>query len=247
VDLMPVYQELSKGQAGPFWDAHPDYVRPDVAETARQDALWAAEHDRADIMFLAASVAATVYLRLGDRNSALINRLDALQALFMLTEEQAGYDDVRNQALQLHEMAAQIPFQRVMFRSLVLAADCSWFAAEAGAETAGAETAGTETAKETRLVRTLEDVLGALGAAGPVVDDPANRTWVERLASILSVSAQAAMSRFWPNRQTELDGLLRQLAVAADVLPVDLPFEAEGPGKAAGVAVVLEQLESRYR
>lgn len=248
MDLTPMYISLSKGQPRAFFDAHPEYMRQDVAEAARQDAMQAASQGRTDIMFLAASAAAMIYLNLGDRPRALINRLDALQALFMISEDEASYDDVRNQALELHELARGISFQRVIFRSLVLAADCSWFTTEA----ANAGRPGD--AQGSRLVRTLDDVLMALRAAGPAADEPDDRIWLERLASILAVSAEAAMSEGWSNLQSDADGrrgqldhLLRQLAIAADVLPVDLRFEAEGPGKAAAVAVVLEELESKYR
>jgi hypothetical protein len=248
VDLTPMYMSLSKGQSRAFFDAHPEYMRQEVAEAARQDAIQAAHQGHADITFLAASAAATIYLNLGDRTHALINRLDALQALFMLSEDEAAYDDVRKQALELHELAREISSQHVTFRSLVLAADCSWFTTEAA-------TAGQPgNPLEPRTVRTLEDVLMALRAAGPVVDDPDDRIWIERLASILAVSAEAAMSETWNNVRSDadrleqqLDRLLRQVAVAADVLPVDLRFEGEGPGKTAAVAVVLEELESKYR
>lgn len=244
MDLTPLYESYSRGQAQAFFEAHPEYVRKDVAETARQDMRQAAQQGRADIMFLAASAAANIYLKLGDRGQALTNRLDALQALFMLSEAAAEYDNVRKQALELHEMARGISSRHVMFDSLVLAADCSWFSTDAAA--AGQD----ERALTDRLERTLDDLLTALRAAGPLADDPAARVWVERLASILAISADAAMSESASYQQPDLDrllGQLRQLAVAADVLPVDMKFEGEGPGKAAQVAVVLAQLESDFR
>lgn len=244
MDLTPIYEFFSRGQSQAFFEAHPEYVRKDVAEAARQDMRQAAHQGRADIMFLAASAAAKIYLELGDRGQALINRLDALQALFMLCEAAAEYDNVREQALEVHEIARGISSGHVMFDSLVLAADCSWFSTEAAAASQD------ERALTDRLERTLDDLLTALRAAGPFADDPAARVWVERLASILAVSADAAMSESGSYQQPDLDrllGQLRQLAVAADVLPVDMKFEGEGPGKAAQVAVVLEQLESDFR
>jgi hypothetical protein len=42
VDLTPMYMSLSKGQPHAFFDAHPEYMRQDVAEAARQDAMQAA-------------------------------------------------------------------------------------------------------------------------------------------------------------------------------------------------------------
>jgi hypothetical protein len=235
-----MYMSLSKGEVEGFFEMHPEYLSREVADAARQDARRAIDQGRHDIVFLAASAAAAICLRLGDRSRFLIDRLDALQGLFMLSETEADYDAVREQALELHGMASEISSQSVTFRSLVLAADCSWFTAEPVTRDQSDE------ALERRLVRTLEDVLVALRAAGPVVDDPHEHGWVERLASILAVSAQSAMSWMWSNQQ-DVDRLLRQLAVAADVVPVDLRFERQGSGKAAAVAAVLEQLDSGYR
>jgi hypothetical protein len=241
-----MYEAFSEGQPQAFFNAHPEYVRRDVAEAAREDVRRAARQGRADIMFLAASAAGWIYLDLGDRPQFLINRLDALQALFMVSEAEAEYDDVREQTLELHQMAREISSQQIMFDSLVLAADCSWFSTDA------AEAMQDKQALADRLERTLDDVLMALRAAGPVSGDPGARVWVERLASILAVSANAAMSEVhsWSYQQPDpdrLQGQLRQLAVAADILPVDMKFESQGPGKAAEVAVVLERLESEFR
>lgn len=245
MNLAPMYEALSKGQSRAFFNAHPEYVRKDVAEAAREDMRRAAHQGRADTVFLAASGAAWIYLALGDRPQFLINRLDALQALFMISEAESEYGNVREQALELHQMAREISSQPIMFESLVLAADCSWFSTEA------AKTRQDTQAQADRLERTLDDVLAALRAARPVSTDPDVRVWVERLASILAISANTAMSAVgsWSNQQPNpdpLEGRLRQLAAAADVLPVDMKFEGEGPGKAADVAVILEQLESEF-
>lgn len=245
MNLTPMYEALAKGQSRAFFSAHPEYVRKDVAEAAREDVRRAAHEGRADIMFLAASAAASIYLDLGDRPQSLINRLDALQALFMISEAETEYDTVREQALELHQMAREISSRQIVLGSLVLAADCSWFS------TGAANSRQDTQAQADRLERTLDDVLAALYAAGPVAGDPGARVWVERLASILAISANAAMDAVgsWSSGQPDtdrLEGQLRQLAAAADVLPVDMKFEGEGPGKAADVAVVLEQLESEF-
>lgn len=240
MDLMPIYETLANGQPGLVFDAHPEYARKDIAEAARQDAVRAALEGRPDIMFLASSAAAMIYLKLGDRPQSLLSRLDALQALFMLSEAEADYDDVRDQALELHQMAREISSPRITLGSLVIAADCSWFSTDAVGDR-------DQSAQKDRLGRTLGDVLAALRAVGPLADDPAARVWVERLASIVAVSADAAMSEAGSDEQPDMDPVLRQLAAAADVLPIDMKFEGHGSGKAAGVAAVLEQLESRYR
>jgi hypothetical protein len=245
MDLTPVYEALSKGPAEAFFNAHREYVRKEVAEAAREDMRQAARQGRADIMYLAATTAAWIYLQLGDRPEFLTNRLDALQALFMISDTETEYDSVREQALELHKMARSISAQQMMFDCLVLAADCSWFSAEA------AKTRQDTKGSADRLERTLDDVLAALRAAGPVARDRSAPVWVERLASILAVSANAAMSAVggWNYQQTDtgrLEGQLRQLAAAADVLPVDMRFEGHEAGKASNVAVVLERLESEF-
>jgi tetratricopeptide (TPR) repeat protein len=233
-----MYMALSQGQAGAFFDAHPEYVRRDVAEAAQQDVVRAASLGRAHVAFLAAWAAAEIYLNLGDRPRALINWLDALQETVALSEAEVGYDDVREQALELHQIAREISSQQGIFRSLVLAADCSWFTAEAAFPDLPA--------RERLLMRTLKDVLMALRAVRPVVAGPDDGIWVERLASLLAVSADAAMSQTWYDVNRGRGRLLRQVAAAADVLPVNLRFASEGPRKALAVAAVLEELESQY-
>ncbi|MGY4771795.1 hypothetical protein ACXC9Q_33240 [Kribbella sp. CWNU-51] len=239
MDLTPMYKALSKASGQSFFDANPEMVRSDVAETARADAIQAAQQGRPDIAFLASSAASIIYLSLGDRDGSLRNRLDALQALFMIATSVPDYDSVRQQALELDGVAREISSTHTSFRSLVLAADCSWFSADAAPADQPAE------ARDRQLTRALGDLLVALRAAEPLVDDPDERGWVERLASILAITADAAMANRWSQDEDELDVVLRQVAGAADVLPLDLAFRDES-GKASAVAVVLEQLESRY-
>lgn len=126
-DVVVTNPEAAGLTPGSVFNAHPEYVRKDVAEAAREDMRRAAHQGRADTVFLAASGAAWIYLALGDRPQFLINRLDALQALFMISEAESEYGNVREQALELHQMAREISSQPIMFESLVLAADCSWF------------------------------------------------------------------------------------------------------------------------
>jgi hypothetical protein len=239
MDLMPMYEALSQGQRD-FFQSHPQYLRPEVAEAAREDFKRAANQGQAGLAYHAAMAAATIYLRLGDRPNALLNRFDTLQMLFMGANDPDEYDDVRQQILEVHEMARGIDDERIAFRSLVLAADTAWFAAQAAA-------GGTLEGLEPRLVGTLQDVLAALGGVEAAAQQPDERVWVERLASLLAAAVDAAMSTYWRTAQDDIDGLLPQLAAAADALPIDLTFEQEGPQKQASVAAVLEDLERRYR
>lgn len=241
LDLLPLYQAVADGSFAEHIDAHPELLQADAAEAARDDVRSALAAGRADIARVAATARALILLRLGDRAGALHSRLEADQALFLLADDLETYDQARQDALLVGGLALETESRSLPFRSWVLAADCAWFAADLAAQSQ------LPSAEERHLVA-LRDTCDALEAAGPLAEDPDERRWLERLASLVCAVANASMARVWPDDQAlPVDALLRRLARAGASIPVDLLFDdAGGPGKAAQVAADLAELDARY-
>ena len=238
MDLMPLYQAVAGGELQQAIDADPDIVQEATAEQAHADFLGANQAGRPDIAYLAATTAAFIHLRLGQRERALADRFNATQALFLLADDAAAYDAARAEVLQVGAMALEIQEHTLVFRSWVLAADCGWFALDSP----------EADNPQGRLVQTLRDCADALDWAGRLPDLTEQAGWLERLASLTGVAAGEGMSQVWSEDWLlEVDALLRRLAAGGEVLPVDLVFESSGgPAKAAQVAAMLSELESRY-
>lgn len=236
MDLMPLYKATAEGTLQEALDAEPDLVQEAAAEQAHEDFAGASEAGRPDIAYLAAMTAAIIRLRLGQREQALSDRFDATQALFMIAEERPAYDTARTEALQVGALTLEFGTVGLPFRCWVLAADCSWFAWEAAEP------------DKARLLQAMRDCADALQWAGRLTDAQGQLVWLERLASLTGVVAGQAMGTVWPDEQLlEADTLLRRLATGSDNLPVDLAFESVGGAdKAAQVAAMLADLESRY-
>ena len=238
MDLMPLYQATAKGELQQALDAAPDLVQKQTAEQAHADFVEASQAGRPDIAYVAATTAAFIHLRLGQREQALSDRFDAAQALFLVAEDLSAYDAARMEALQVGALALEIGAFALAFRSWVLVADCSWFALEAA----------EPDNPQGRLVQTLRDCADALEWAGRLPDLGEQSLWLERLASLVGVVADEGMSQVWSEDWSlEVDALLRRLAAGSEYLPVDLLFESTGgPAKVAQVAAMLSELESRY-
>lgn len=236
MDLMPLYKATAEGNLQQALDAEPDLIQEAAAAQAHDDFLGANEAGRPDIAYLAAMTAAFIRLRLGQRDRALADRLDAAQSLFMIAEEPGAYDGAREEVLQVGAFALELGSAALPFRCWVLAADCSWFACESAEP------------DPARLIQALRDSVDALDWAGRLDDAEAQQAWLERLASLTGAVAGEGMSRVWPEEHMMVaDALLRRLAAASENLPIDLAFESSGgAGKAAQVAALLSELESRY-
>ena len=236
MDLMPLYQATAKGELLEALDADPDFVSVEAAEQAHADFVRAGQEGRPDIGYVAATTAAFIRMRLGQREAALSDRFDAAQALFLLADEPTAYDAARGEAMQVGALALEVQAFPLVFRCWVLAADCSWF---------GCDAAGID---RDRLVRALRDCSDALDWAGRLPDLGDQQRWLERLASLLGAVAGEGMSQVWPEDLVlETDSLLRRLSAGSDQLPVGLAFESTGgAAKAAQVAALLAELESRY-
>ena len=241
IDLTPLYTAVAEGTVADYLQAHPEMVDDTVAEAARADVRGASGAGRPDIMFVAATAAAFIFLRLGKQELALTSRLDAAQARFGIAETLDAYDVTRTDTLSTGAMGMEIGSAGLVFRSWVLAADCSWFASEVASDDVDPSAAD-------RLIQALRDVADALESAGTIAGDPAQGNWLQRLASLLAVTAVAAMERYWPPERTlEVEALLRRLARGSENLPIELDFEGVGGAeKAAMVAAALAKLDERY-
>ena len=236
MDLMPLYQATAKGELDEALAAQPDLIRDEVADQAHADFIGANEAGRTDIAYVAATTAAFIQLNLGQRDRALSDRLDAAQALFMLSEDPPAYDAARGEALQVGALALEIGDVGLILRSWVLASDCAWFACE------------TSDNDEARLIQSLRDCADSLDWAGRLPDAGAQQGWLERLASLVAAVAGAGMGKVWSQEWLlEADALLRRLAAGSDHLPIDLGFDTTGgPTKTAEFSAMLSELESRY-
>lgn len=243
VNLKDLYASVADGTLGDYLDAHPELIDTAVAETARGDVLAATEAGRTDVVYVAATSAAFIYLRLGQRVEALTNQLDAMQALFMVAEDAEAYQRTRLAALTVGGQALEISAAAIAFRAQVLAADCAWFAAEL------VDRFGPEREEaEGRLLLALSDVADAAELSGPLADDPGQAGWIVRLASLLSAVAEAGMEQPWATeRALPARTALRGLARAAEQLPLELSFDgAGGTEKSAQVASILAELDARH-
>src|SRR5215213_9539540 len=145
-------------------------VTPELAEEVRNVFRQATSSGDGNLAFLAAGVAAQVYLTLGDRYNALLNQIDFQQLAFMGANTADEYADVRDGSSQLLAMASEIGAQDLAFRAAVLAADSSFFAIGQAAGERG-----------TLILQTLRDVLEACAVA-----DVSQAVWFERLVSLLA-------------------------------------------------------------
>jgi len=207
-------------------------VTPELAEEVRNVFRQATGSGDGNLAFLAAGVAAQVYLTLGDRYNALLNQIDFQQLAFMAANTLEEYSNVREGSAQLRTMASGTGAQDLAFRAAVLAADSSFFAIDAAP---AAE-------RDSLIVQTLRDVLEACAVA-----DESQSVWFERLVSLLAASANAAMSVLMSDdEEREAKELLKKLAAEADrLVPVEFAYAGD-PEKTSNTAAVLATLSDEY-
>jgi hypothetical protein len=209
-------------------------VTPELAGEARELFKQALGGGNLGLASVAAAAAAQAWMHLGNRREALVNHVDTVQMEFMAAETPEAYAQARNGLLEAKSMADDIGAGDQAFKALTIAADCSYFAAQAS----------TPQAKEDLLLQALEDVVAAGAFAYPGAEGD-----LERYVSLLAATAHEAMTTFWTDdRAGRADELLRRLAKAADeTVPVDFSYSQVGdPEKTAQTARVLASLTDEY-
>ncbi len=235
MDLTPLYRATADGRPREYLQAHPDLLTTEAAQACRADFEAAAGAGRADVAWVAAMAASFILLAIGDGHASLDSRLDAVQVMFMVADDAAAYDAAREDALGIAALAAPVGASVVAFRSLVVAADCAFFAVQL-------------TPDDALILRALDDVGTAAAAAAGLTDDPDQGGWMARLASLIGAVVSEATERVWTGGTDDhVDVALRRVAAGAQNLPLEMSFDGiGGDAKAAQVASALAELDARY-
>lgn len=215
-NVREVFQAANQGPAAfrQWLAANPEKVTNSLAREIRavfKEALAARDGNLAE---LAAMLASTVYLHLGKRYDALYNLLDYYQLGFMRAEQPAAYKQIHTQARDFVQKAVEIKALDLAFQGHILAADCTFFAAEASE--------GNPKEQEALLLATLEDLAGA----ALMREGCTSEVWLERFVSLLSAASQAAASFVWLGKQeTRKTLLLKQITAQIEPwIPLDFHY-----------------------
>ncbi len=210
-------------------------LTPELASAARELFKQAYGAGNADLAQAAVMTASLAWLRLGDREQAVINFVDWQQMEYMRADAPDAYAEAREGLLRARAMADDVGARDQAFKAATIAADCSFWAAQASS--------GREA--EDLVLQTLRDVI----AASELADANAGGDF-ERYVSLLAAAAGEAMSRVvWlDGREAEANDLLRRLAAASDrTIPVDFTYRQTGDAeKTANTASVLTSLADGY-
>ena len=204
----------------------PDLVRPELAEQARLVAREATERRDGEGAVTAYSVAETLLAATGQTAQSLEMTYQRLQVFYLVVETPERYQEVRQALLQTAESAQDAGAGELAGRCAILAADCSFWAADASAYNDA----------QPLLLQTLRDITVAtslLAGVAPVE--------VERLASTAAAALSSAGQHIWIDEPLQYQALVRQVVAEVDRwLPQDAAFEGQGGStKRAHVAVQL--------
>jgi hypothetical protein len=209
-------------------------VTPELAKEAHQAWKDNIRAGRVNDALDAALVARTAYVVLGLQRESLAVHIDLAQSMFMAAQTPDEYSSTRDMALASVELAEQIDAHDLAFRAASIAADCSYWAADALGQ--------DERAREW-LLTALDDVLSA--ADRVATTDPAA---FGIFVSLLTAVAERCMETFWPSgrQQREAEGGLRALAAAADrLVPPDFEFAGD-QSRTDRIASSLARLSTAY-
>jgi hypothetical protein len=207
-------------------------VTPDLAEQVREVFSDAVRQREGDLAEVAAMAGAHLWVRIGDRHQAIKNYIDSLQMGYMRANEPDEYLRIRGLLRGAADQAAEVGAPSEAFKAATIAADCSFWAAEASDYPASDEL----------TLQALDDVL-----ATAAIHDPTSSAEQERFTSLLTAVAQRAMETFWrADDEARASDLLRRLSMAADnTIPEDFKSQ-EGTTKTVHVAQILAALSERY-
>ena len=207
-------------------------LTPGLAAGVRELFLSFLQTDQFDNAELAASVLAVLWLRLGNFQEVLRNRLDHLQLHFRRAASAEEYAEVRTHALDTLGKAVDLDEHEFAFRAAVLTADASFFGYRAGGQAQGFSAAL---------------VLADLVAASHRAQRAAGSRWLPRFVSLMAGAVQAILSeRLAADEQARADRSFRQLAAeAGGLLPASRHF-SDDREKAAQVDALLKALADKY-
>jgi hypothetical protein len=228
--LQELVEATAQGRLDDLLSEPGNELTPELASQARELFKQAYGAGRMDLAQAAVMTASLAWLRLGDREQAVINFVDWQQIEYMRAETPAAYAQAREGLLNARGMALEIGARDQAFKAATIAADCSFWAAQA--------THGPEA--EDLLLQTLRDVVAASELAE--AHDGAD---FERYVSLLAAAANEAMSRYWlDEREAEAKDLICRLADASErTIPVDFTYSQAGDAeKTANTASILTAL-----
>ena len=207
-------------------------LTPGLAAGVRELFLSFLQTDQFDNAELAASVLAVLWLRLGNFQEVLRNRLDHIQLQFRRAASAEEHAEVRTHALDTLGKAVDLDEHEFAFRAAVLAADASFFGYRAGGQAQGFSAAL---------------VLADLVAASHRAQRAAGSRWLPRFVSLMAGAVQAILSeRLAADEQARADRSFRQLAAeVGGLLPARRHFPDDRE-KAAHVDALLNDLADKY-
>lgn len=225
---------------------NPQNISPELAAGALAASEEWVKTGHFDLALLAAYAATMVWMQLGDARHLLISHLTWQQLAFMRAETPDDHIAVREQLLAAVALADDLGDHGEAFRAGVIAADCSYWAAESS---------GGKQAHR-YLIQALQDV---------IVLEPrvaSNREYqfegfsvcidqrgsFERFVSLLAGTADRAMSTLWGSRGGTADQLLSELArIARTIVPANFSYQQIGGAeKTASTAAVLARLRDDF-
>jgi hypothetical protein len=232
--LQELVQAASEGQLEEVLEKRSGEITPELASEARalfKESLGAGNLPLAQ---LAAYIAARAWLAVGDRKQAIVNRIDVNQVEYLQAETPESYSSAREGLLQARAFAEEIGARDEAFKAATIAADCSYWAAQASAAAA----------HDDLLLQALADIVAASEVA-----DAAPGVEFERFVSLLTAAVSDAMGTVWlDDREARAEDLLRQVAAVADrSVPADFAYQEAGDAqKTAETTQVIVALADAY-
>jgi len=201
--------ELAKAPSAREWfAAHGGQVRKEHAEAAEKMArsAWDARNEGEAYPYSAFAMFAFQYL--GDRERSLENRLDERDESFAVADTPERYKFIRATVLDSANAAASLGRDDLVFKFMILAADCSFFSS----------TAKPGFEADEPLFNALRDETVALLLVKP----DSKRYWFERLVSLTGATVHLTQRfSYFGDEEKKINALYKQISAAADqaILP----------------------------
>jgi len=217
---------------GAWLEQNPNALTPQFVEEVKHYAIEATQNGDGNAALAAHLLAASLQIRIGDRDGFLGSQLNQAEVLFMMANTSEAYEDPFNIATGVVEKAQQIDAPDKVFWAIGLATDSAYFASEAALDSA---------TKEQWLV-TAVDTLLRLEDVTPTKDAPP--LW-ERFVSVLVAIYQTINQHPWQPDISVMEARLRRLAALAEKL-IPVPFTFQDPKKTQHAVNQLSELSKDY-